>query len=64
MLGAAGAGAHRVWVGPERRLNALGGSWSEPWGSLDLTTPTSGGVHDREWSIRADCWQCQRSGTA
>jgi len=64
LLGEPGPGAHRLWVGPERRLTAQGGAWSPAWRSLDLPTPLSGGVHDRDWPVRADCWQCQRKGAA
>lgn len=64
LLGEAKPGAWRVWAGPVRRLEALGGFWSQAWRSRNLSTPSGGGVHDLGWSVAADCWQCQRKSAA
>ncbi|MBU1376096.1 MAG: ThiF family adenylyltransferase [Alphaproteobacteria bacterium] len=60
LLGEVEPGAHRIWIGPERSLLRLGGAWSPAWAALGVATPTGGGVHERSWAVREDCWQCQR----
>ena len=63
LLGEAEAPHHRVWVGRRKRLQALGGAWSDKWRGDGQFRDSGGVLLDRTWPAAA-CGRCRRAQAA
>ena len=50
--------AHRLWLGSDRVLQKMGGTWSERVLEDYPARNLNGGLYDRSWEAKADCPVC------
>lgn len=63
LLGETGGPAHRLWIGPRKRLLALGGVWTSNWRD-DATFRDEGGfITERPW-LADSCQRCAKAQAA
>jgi molybdopterin/thiamine biosynthesis adenylyltransferase len=63
LLGEAGDGAHRIWVGPLRRLTLAGGALAAAWAPR-LANLAGGGLLEEPWAVDSRCPACARAAAA
>ncbi|MBT3028021.1 MAG: ThiF family adenylyltransferase [Candidatus Thiodiazotropha sp. (ex Ctena orbiculata)] len=64
LLGAADTPEHRVWIGHNDRIEALGGQWSPQW-CIEIGNPGDGGFTLRkDWPVNHECPLCKNSEAA